>query len=56
MIDLLQMREKHSLQDRVDLLGSVKPTEVRNVSLLLAPIMSACQLFFHVNQLDFNRF
>lgn len=31
MIDLLQMREKHSLQDRIELLGSVKPTNVRNV-------------------------
>ncbi|GJE86608.1 glycosyltransferase family 4 protein [Phanerochaete sordida] len=31
MIDLLQMREKYSLQDRIELLGSVKPTHVRNV-------------------------
>ena len=30
-IDLEQMREKHMLQDRVDLLGSIKHSEVRNV-------------------------
>ena len=31
MIDLLQMREKYSLQDRIRLLGSVKPADVRDV-------------------------
>ncbi|KAI0341340.1 transferase [Trametopsis cervina] len=31
MIDLLRMREKHSLQDRIELLGPVKHSDVRNV-------------------------
>ncbi|KAJ7054484.1 glycosyltransferase family 4 protein [Mycena amicta] len=31
LIDLLQMREKHQLQDRIELLGQVPPTEVRSV-------------------------
>ncbi|KAF7318304.1 Glycosyltransferase family 4 protein [Mycena chlorophos] len=31
LIDLLQMREKHQLQDRIELLRSVPPTEVRKV-------------------------
>ena len=31
MIDLLQMREKHFLQDRVELLGPVPPQGVRDV-------------------------
>lgn len=32
LIELLQMREKHRLQDRIILLGPVKHTDVRNVS------------------------
>lgn len=31
MIDLLQMREKHLLQDRVELLGAVRHSDVRHV-------------------------
>ncbi|THH18290.1 hypothetical protein EW146_g2663 [Bondarzewia mesenterica] len=31
MIDLLQMREKHMLQDRIELLGPVRHRDVRNV-------------------------
>ncbi|KZT24146.1 glycosyltransferase family 4 protein [Neolentinus lepideus HHB14362 ss-1] len=31
MVELLQMREKHLLQDRIELLGSVKPGDVRDV-------------------------
>lgn len=31
MIDLLQMREKHRLQDRIELLGGVRHSDVRNV-------------------------
>ncbi|KAJ6616510.1 glycosyltransferase family 4 protein [Mycena sp. CBHHK59/15] len=31
LIDLLQMREKYLLQDRIELLGSVRPTDVRSV-------------------------
>ncbi|KAK8858442.1 hypothetical protein IAR55_002669 [Kwoniella newhampshirensis] len=31
MVELEQMREKYQLQDRVDLLGSVKPSDVRDV-------------------------
>ncbi|KAJ3485132.1 hypothetical protein NLI96_g5180 [Meripilus lineatus] len=31
MIDLLQMREKYLLQDRIELLGSVRHSDVRNV-------------------------
>ena len=31
MIDLLQMREKHLLQDRIELLGPVRHSDVRNV-------------------------
>lgn len=31
MVDLLQMREKYELQDRVELLGPVKPADVRGV-------------------------
>lgn len=43
LIDLLQMREEHRLQDRIELLGSVKPNDVRSVcqchppSLLTTP-------------------
>ncbi|TXT13406.1 hypothetical protein VHUM_00773 [Vanrija humicola] len=29
MVDLLQMREKHELQDRVELVGAVRPADVR---------------------------
>lgn len=31
MVDLLQMREKYELQDRVELLGPVRPADVRGV-------------------------
>ncbi|EPS96892.1 hypothetical protein FOMPIDRAFT_127023 [Fomitopsis schrenkii] len=31
MIDLLQMREKHMLQDRIEILGPVRHNDVRNV-------------------------
>lgn len=31
LIDILQMREKHALQDRIELIGAVKPADVRNV-------------------------
>lgn len=31
MIDLLQMREKYLLQDRIEILGPVRPSDVRNV-------------------------
>ena len=31
MVELEQMREKYQLQDRLELLGSIKPSEVRNV-------------------------
>ncbi|EPQ53706.1 glycosyltransferase family 4 protein [Gloeophyllum trabeum ATCC 11539] len=31
MVELLQMREKHLLQDRIELLGPVKPNDVRSV-------------------------
>lgn len=33
LIDLLQMREKHLLQDRIELRGSIKHEDVRSVSL-----------------------
>ena len=33
MIDLLQMRETHLLQDRIELLGGVKHSDVRDVCL-----------------------
>lgn len=32
MVDLEQMREKYRLQDRITLLGSVRPSEVQSVS------------------------
>jgi len=32
LIDLLQMREKHFLQDRIELLGPVRHSNVRSVS------------------------
>lgn len=31
LVDLLQMREKHMLQDRIELLGSVRPANVQSV-------------------------
>lgn len=31
MVDLLQMREKYELQDRIELVGAVRPAEVRGV-------------------------
>ena len=31
MVELEQMREKYQLQDRIELLGTVEPSEVRNV-------------------------
>lgn len=31
MIDLLQMRENHLLQDRIELLGPVRHSDVRSV-------------------------
>ena len=34
-IDLEQMREKHQLHERVELIGAVKHSEVRNVRRLL---------------------
>ena len=33
MIDLLQMREKHLLQDRIELLGPVRHSDVRDVNV-----------------------
>ena len=35
MVELEQMREKYQLQDRIELLGSVPPSGVRDVSVLL---------------------
>jgi hypothetical protein len=32
MVELEQMREKYQLQERVELLGAVKPGDVRDVS------------------------
>lgn len=32
MVELEQMREKYLLQERVELIGAVRPSEVRNVS------------------------
>ena len=32
LIDILQMREKHLLQDRIEMLGPVRHSDVRNVS------------------------
>lgn len=32
LIDLLQMREKHFLQDRVELLGAIRHSDVLSVS------------------------
>lgn len=34
LIELLQMREKHRLQDRIELLGSVRHEDVSSVSVL----------------------
>jgi phosphatidylinositol glycan class A protein len=31
MVDLLQMREKYELQDRIELVGSVRPADVRGI-------------------------
>lgn len=37
LIDILQMREKYCLQDRIELLGPIRPGDVRSVrSVLLA--------------------
>jgi phosphatidylinositol glycan class A protein len=36
LIDILQMREKHLLQDRIELLGPVRPADVRDVSCELS--------------------
>ena len=41
MIDLLQMREKYLLQDRIEILGAVRHSDVRNV----------CQIELFVPQL-----
>jgi hypothetical protein len=32
MVELEQMREKHLLQDRIELIGNVAPRDVRSVS------------------------
>jgi hypothetical protein len=32
MVELEQMREKYQLQDRIELLGSIRPGDVRDVS------------------------
>jgi glycosyltransferase involved in cell wall biosynthesis len=32
MVELEQMREKYLLQDRIELLGSIRPSDVREVS------------------------
>lgn len=46
MVELEQMREKYLLQERVELVGAVRPSEVRNVSyeslhlsFLLSPLI-----------------
>ncbi|PBK63315.1 hypothetical protein ARMSODRAFT_1024061 [Armillaria solidipes] len=31
LVDLLQMREKHNIQDRIELLGTIRPIDVRYV-------------------------
>ena len=36
MIDLLQMREKHMLQDRIEILGPVRHNDVRDVSVYIS--------------------
>lgn len=35
MIDVLQMREKYLLQDRIEILGPVRHSDVRNASSTL---------------------
>lgn len=32
MVELEQMREKYQLQDKIELLGSIPPSQVRDVS------------------------
>ena len=36
MIDLLQMREKNMLQDRIEILGPVRHNDVRDVSVYIS--------------------
>ena len=40
MVELEQMREKYRLQDKVTLLGGIKPSDVQTVSLVLSPLSS----------------
>jgi phosphatidylinositol glycan class A protein len=40
LIDLLQMREKYLLQDRIELLGPVRPGDVLSVSPPLPSLQS----------------
>lgn len=40
LIDLLQMREKHLLQDRIELLGPIRPADVLSVSPPLPSLQS----------------
>lgn len=49
MVDLLQMHEKHLLQDRIELLGLVRHNDVRSVCFpmllsLLRPLILLCQI------------
>jgi len=45
LIDLLQMREKHLLQDRIELLGPVRHNDVRSVSICLKVLMMFIMTF-----------
>jgi len=40
LIDLLQMREKFLLQDRIELLGPIHPRDVRSVGLSVPFVQS----------------
>ncbi|KAI0702065.1 transferase [Cerioporus squamosus] len=42
MIDLLQMREKYLLQDRIEMLGPVRHSDVRDVTFGIAILEAAC--------------
>jgi len=46
MVDLEQMREKYQLQDRIELLGSIRPTDVRDVSQSSLPSSPRASSFF----------
>lgn len=55
MVELQQMREKYGLQDQVELLGSIRPGDVRAVSSVTAVIFFPMRRVPHIHNITTDR-